>query len=143
MTSVEEVIVVSLIVHELGSLCHGAVSDGVLHVVSHGLVEVLVGRDETVFHTKVLTSVRTHLGIFQCLVGQLLVEALEALYQDVGQCYDARIAHHAVSLIAPQMPYRKLALLLVDAYHRVGDIIDLLRMDDRHQRNGCAVGVPQ
>ena len=143
MTSVEEVVVVIILSEEFCSLSHGSVSDCIFHVVSDRLIEVLVSRDETELHTDVLTSVRTHFRIFQCPVGQLLVESVKAFYHDVRQCDYSRVADHAVSLVAPEMPYRKFSLLLIDIDHGIRDVIDLFRMDDGHERHCGTVGVPQ
>ena len=143
MTSVEEVIVVVILSEEFCSLGHGGVSDCIFHVISDRLIEVLVSRDEAELHTDVLTSVRTHFRIFQCSVGQLLVESVIALYHDVRQCDYSRISDHAVSLVAPEMPYGKLALLLIDIDHGVRNAIDLFRMYDSHERHRGAIGVPQ
>ena len=112
-------------------------------MISDRLSEALVSRNETVLHADVLTSVRTHFGIFQCPVGQLLVETVKSLHHDVRQCNYARVADHTVSLVAPEMPYRKLALLLIDIDHGIRDVIDLFRMDDGHERHCGTIGVPQ
>ena len=143
MASLIEIGIIFLLAETAGGSSHCPVCYGILHVVGHGLVEIPVSRDEAAFHTDVLAPVGTHLGLPKGLVGLFLVEAFEVLDQDVCQCDYTRVADHAVGLIAPEMPYGQLALLLVDFHHCPGDVPDLFRMDHCHQRHGSPVSIPQ
>ena len=140
--AIEEIVVIGRIAALRRDLSHGPVGQRVLHVVGHRFVEEVAG-DIAVFHAQVHTPLAEHGGLLQRLVGQLLVEAVVTFQHDVGHGRDAGIADHAVGLVAREVPDGKLALLRVDMEHRMGDVGHLLRMENRHQRLGSAVGVPQ
>ena len=132
-----------LVAEELGGVRQGAVRDGVFHVVGDGL-GVEVGRDVAVFHPQVLTAVGPGGGVGHRGDHLLLGEAgLEALDDVVGEGDEARVAHHAVRLVAHQVPHRQVALLLEDVVEGGGDVVAAVRVDEGHQRHLGAVGVPE
>ena len=89
-----------LVAEELGGVRQGAVRNGVFHVVGDGF-PVQVGRDVAIFHPQVLTTVRSGGGLGHGGDHLLLGEAgLEALDDVVGEGDEARVAHHAVRLVA-------------------------------------------
>ena len=140
--SFEEIVVIRGLAQLFGDLCHGPVGEGVLHVVSHRLVEEVAG-DIAVFHAQIHTPLAEHRRLLERLIGLLPVEAAVAFEHGVGQGRDTGIADHAVGFVAHQVPYGKLALLPVDMEHRIGDVGHLLGVEDRHEGLGGAIGVPQ
>ena len=120
----------------------GAVGQGVLHVVGHGLVEE-VARDVAVLHAQAVAAAGVHGRAADRLEGALAVEPSDPLHDGVGDHGNTRITHHAVRFIAPEVPYRQAPLLVGDGQHRVDDVGHPLRVEDRHQRHRRAVGVPQ
>ena len=127
----------------LRDLGHGAVGDAELHRLGDGLAfGGLVVGDETVGavgeHSPVvelggcLHGLKCSLGIF-CV----------ALEDEVAHRDYARVADHAVGLVAVEVPDGELALLAEDVEVGVGERGRELRVDNRRQRNLGAVGVPQ
>ena len=125
-----------------GGMGHGGVGDGIFHVIADALV-IEVGRDESVLLAQVLSPLVEHHGVLHRFIRMFLVKAVIALDEGVGHGDDARVAHHAVGLAAPQVPDRNLALLVVDADHRADHVVRLVRMDDIEQRHGGPVGIPE
>ena len=105
---------------------------------------VEVGRDEAVLHAQVLPAVghggRGGHGGEDFIVGEA---GAEAFHHGVGKGNQTGVPHHAVRLIAHQVPDREVALLLVNMVHGGHDVVHLFGMDERHQRHGGPVGVPE
>ena len=132
-----------VVAQEGGGVGQGSVGDGVFHVVGHRL-GVQVGRDETVFHPKVLAAVVPGGGHRHRIDHLILREpGVKSLDDVVGEGDESRIAHHAVGLIAHQVPHGQFALLLKDVQESLSDIPLLLAMDERLQRMRGTVGVPK
>ena len=68
--------------------------------------------------------------------------AVKSLDDVVRKRDEARIADHAIGFIAHEVPDRKVPLFLEDMVERTLDVIHPLRLDERHQRHGCPVGIP-
>ena len=118
------------------------VSQRVLHVVCNRLF-MQVARNISVLHAEVLTSVRPEGRFLHCLERQLFIEAFEILEDSICHRRDAWISDHAVGLAAHEMPYRQLALLLIDMKHGIDEVHESFRLVDRVQRHSCAVCVPE
>ena len=142
MAALLEILRILRLAQRLGGTRRRAVGQSVLHVIGHGLVEHLA-RDVAVLHAQAVAPVGVHGRLTDRLEGLFAVEAPDALHDGVRHRYDARVAHHAVGLVAPQMPHRKAALLVGDMQHRLHDVGHLLGMQHRHQRHRRPVGVPQ
>ena len=142
MAAFLEILRILRLAQRFGGTRRRAVSQSVLHVIGHGLVEHLA-RDVAVLHAQAVAPVGVHGRLTDRLEGLFAVEAPDALHDGVRHRYDARVAHHAVGLVAPQMPHRKAALLVGDMQHRLHDVGHLLGMQHRHQRHCGPVGVPQ
>ena len=142
MAAFLEILRILRLAQRLGGTRRRAVGQSVLHVIGHGLVEHLA-RDVAVLHAQAVAPVGIHGRLTDRLEGLFAVEAPDALHDGVRHRYDARVAHHAVGLVAPQMPHRKAALLVGDMQHRLHDVGHLLGMQHRHQRHCGPVGVPQ
>ena len=76
------------------------------------------------------------------LIGSLLVID-EAFEHKVAQHGHSRAAHHAVGLTSQQVPNGELALLAKDVDKGVGNVIQLVGVNEGHERVLCAIGVPQ
>ena len=142
MAALLEILRILRLAQRLGGTRRRAVGQSVLHVIGHGLVEHLA-RDVAVLHAQAVAPVGIHGRLTDRLEGLFAVEAPDALHDGVRHRYDARVANHAVGLVAPQMPHRKAALLVRDRQHRLHDVGHLLGMQHRHQRHCGPVGVPQ
>ena len=142
MAALLEILRILRLAQRLGGTRRRAVGQSVLHVIGYGLVEHLA-RDVAVLHAQAVAPVGVHGRLTDRLEGLFAVEAPDALHDGVRHRYDARVAHHAVGLVAPQMPHRKAALLVGDMQHRLHDVGHLLGMQHRHQRHRRPVGVPQ
>ena len=74
----------------------------------------------------------------------LVAEAgAEALHHGVGKGNQPRVPHHAVCLIAHQVPYRQVALLLENVPEAGHDIVHLLGMDEGHERLRGPIRIPK
>ena len=142
MAALLEILRILRLAQRLGGTRRRAVGQSVLHVIGYGLVEHLA-RDVAVLHAQAVAPVGIHGRLTDRLEGLFAVEAPDALHDGVRHRYNARVAHHAVGLVAPQMPHRKAALLVRDRQHRLHDVGHLLGMQHRHQRHCGPVGVPQ
>jgi len=126
----------------LGGPGCGAVGQRVFHVVGYRFVEQ-VARDVAVFHPQAVAAVGVHGRLFNGLESLFAVEPFDALHDGVRNDGNTRVTHHAVGLVAPQVPHRKAPLLVGDRQHRPDDVGHLLRVENRHQRHRGPVGVPQ
>ena len=142
MAALLEILRILRLAQRLGGTRRRAVGQSVLHVIGYGLVEHLA-RDVAVLHAQAVAPVGIHGRLTDRLESLFAVEAPDALHDGVRHRYDARVAHHAVRLVAPQMPHRKAALLVGNMQHRLHDVGHLLGMQHRHQRHCGPVGVPQ
>ena len=142
MAALLEILRILRLAQRLGGTRRRAVGQSVLHVIGYGLVEHLA-RDVAVLHAQAVAPVGIHGRLTDRLEGLFAVEAPDALHDGVRHRYNARVAHHAVGLVAPQMPHRKAALLVGNMQHRLHDVGHLLGMQHRHQRHRRPVGVPQ
>ena len=142
MAALLEILRILRLAQCLGGTRRRTVGQSVLHVIGHGLVEHLA-RDVAVLHAQAVAPVGIHGRLTDRLEGLFAVEAPDALHDGVRHRYDARVAHHAVGLVAPQMPHRKAALLVGDMQHRLDDVGHPLRVQDGHQRHRGPVSVPQ
>ena len=142
MAALLEILRILRLAQRLGGTRRRAVGQSVLHVIGHGLVEHLA-RDVAVLHAQAVAPVGVHGRLTDRLEGLFAVEAPDALHDGVGHNRNARVAHHAVRLVAPQVPHRKPPLLVRDRQHRLHDVGHLLGMQHRHQRHCGPVGVPQ
>ena len=141
MAALLEILRILRLAQRLGGTRRRAVGQSVLHVIGHGLVEHLA-RDVAVLHAQAVAPVGIHGRLTDRLEGLFAVEAPDALHDGVGHNRNARVAHHAVRLVAPQVPHRKPPLLVRDRQHRLHDVGHLLGMQHRHQRHCGPVGVP-
>ena len=142
MAALLEILRILRLAQRFGGTRRRAVGQSVLHVIGHGLVEHLA-RDVAVLHAQAVAPVGIHGRLTDRLEGLFAVEAPDALHDGVRHRYDARVAHHAVGLITPQVPYREPSLLVGDVQHRLDDVGHPLRVQDGHQRHRGPVGVPQ
>ena len=142
MAALLEILRILRLAQRLGGTRRRAVGQSVLHVIGHGLVEHLA-RDVAVLHAQAVAPVGIHGRLTDRLEGLFAVEAPDALHDGVRHRYDARVAHHAVRLVAPQVPYREPSLLVGDVQHRLDDVGHPLRVQDGHQRHRGPVSVPQ
>ena len=142
MAALLEILRILRLAQRFGGTRRRAVGQSVLHVIGYGLVEHLA-RDVAVLHAQAVAPVGIHGRLTDRLEGLFAVEAPDALHDGVRHRYDARVAHHAVGLITPQVPYREPSLLVGDVQHRLHDVGHLLGMQHRHQRHRRPVGVPQ
>ena len=142
MAAFLEILRILRLAQRLGGTRRRAVSQSVLHVIGYGLVEHLA-RDVAVLHAQAVAPVGIHGRLTDRLEGLFAVEAPDALHDGVRHRYDARVAHHAVGLITPQVPYREPSLLVGDVQHRLDDVGHPLRVQDGHQRHRRPVSVPQ
>ena len=90
-----------------------------------------------------LASVRSEGGCLHSLKREFVVEALETLHDRVSHRRNARVADHTVGLASVEMPYRKLALLLVDGKHSVDEVSVTLSLEDAVERHSRSVSVPE
>ena len=142
MAALLEILRILRLAQRLGGTRRRAVGQSVLHVIGHGLVEHLA-RDVAVLHAQAVAPVGIHGRLTDRLEGLFAVEAPDALHDGVRHRYDARVAHHAVRLVAPQVPHREPSLLVGDVQHRLDDVGHPLRVQDGHQRHRGPVSVPQ
>ena len=142
MAAFLEILRILRLAQRFGGTRRRAVGQSVLHVIGHGLVEHLA-RDVAVLHAQAVAPVGVHGRLTDRLEGLFAVEAPDALHDGVRHRYDARVAHHAVGLITPQVPYREPSLLVGDVQHRLDDVGHPLRVQDGHQRHRGPVSVPQ
>ena len=142
MAALLEILRILRLAQRFGGTRRRAVGQSVLHVIGHGLVEHLA-RDVAVLHAQAVAPVGVHGRLTDRLEGLFAVEAPDALHDGVRHRYDARVAHHAVRLVAPQVPYREPSLLVGDVQHRLDDVGHPLRVQDGHQRHCGPVSVPQ
>ena len=119
-----------------------AVGNGIFHLLCHGITGQ-VGRDIPVRFPQVLCPVVLH---------NRQPAGAESFFRiDPGNFFDnrvrhgnhPRIAHHAVRLVAHQVPDRKPALFLENLHHRIDEIGPTLRLDDVVQGHGGPIGIPQ
>ena len=142
MAHAGEVLVVGLLAECLSGIGCCAIGEGILHIVSYGLVEEVAG-DIAVLVTETLTTLGVGCGLldgFECLLG---IKAFEALDDTVGYYGDGGVAYHTIGLIAPEVPYGEVALLVADVYHRGYELACTLGLDDGHEGLLSAVGVPK
>ena len=142
MAALLEILRILRLAQRLGGTCRGTVGQSIFHIKGDRLNHLFI-RDVAVFHSQAVAPVGIHGRLTDRLEGLFAVEAPDALHDGVRHRYDARVAHHAVGLVAPQMPHRKAALLVGDMQHRLHDVGHLLGMQHRHQRHCGPVGVPQ
>ena len=142
MAALLEILRILRLAQRLGGTRRRTVAQSVLHVIGYGLVEHLA-RDVAVLHAQAVAPVGIHGRLTDRLEGLFAVEASDALHDGIRHRYDARVAHHAVRLVAPQVPHRKAALLVGDMQHRLHDVGHLLGMQNGHQRHCRPVGIPQ
>ena len=142
MAALLEILRILRLAQRFGGTRRRAVGQSVLHVIGYGLVEHLA-RDVAVLHAQAVAPVGVHGRLTDRLEGLFAVEAPDALHDGVRHRYDARVAHHAVRLVAPQVPYREPSLLVGDVQHRLDDVGHPLRVQDGHQRHRGPVSVPQ
>ena len=119
-----------------------AVCKCIFKVIGYGFIEE-VAWDVTIFHPQVLASVRSCSRSLHCLHCEFVVYIVEAFYNGVSHRRDARIADHAVSLAAMQVPYRKFSLFLIDGEHSVDEVCISFRLEYAVQRHGCPVCIPK
>ena len=122
--------------------CRRAVCQSVLHIVCHGLVHP-IARNVTVLFAQVPSASVVHRCFADRLESLFAVEARNVLHNGVRHHGNPRIAHHAVGLVAPEVPHRKASLLVGDRQHRLHDVGHPLGMEDGHQRHRGPVSVPQ
>ena len=142
MAALLEILRILRLAQRFGGTRRRAVGQSVLHVIGYGLVEYLA-RDVAVLHAQAVAPVGIHGRHFDRFESLFPVEATDALYDGVRHYGNARISHHAVGLVAPEMPDRKAALLVGDVQHRLDDVGHPLRVQDGHQRHRRPVSVPQ
>ena len=128
---------------EIGAIGQGTVGNGILHVKGHGFHQE-VGGDVAVLHAKVLPAVRlggrSGHGRYDFIVGEA---GAETLYHGIGKHHKAGVAHHAVRLIAHEMPDGQVSLLLVNVVQGGHHVFHFLRMDKGHQGMRSAVSIPE
>ena len=145
LAALQEVLVVSLLAQELGHLSHAPVGQRILQSLGHGLVGlVLVEGDIAILLQLLHAALVEHGRGLHGLEGALAVLTGDIAFQhQVGQHGDAGIAHHAVGLVTHQVPHGQLALLLEDVQEGLRHVALFLWMNERLQRMGCAIGVPE
>ena len=142
LAAVEEILIILFLSEHLGRIGDGSICQCILEVICYRFVELVIW-DVSVLHPRVLSSVRPQGRLLHCFESQFIVKAFKAFDYGVSHRRDARIADHAVCLAAVQMPYRKLALLLIDGEHRVDEFGIALSLEDAVERHGCPVSVPE
>ena len=142
MAALLEILRILRLAQRLGGTRRRAVGQSVLHVIGYGLVEHLA-RDVAVLHAQAVAPVGIHGRLTDRLESLFAVESRNVLHNGVRHHGNPRIAHHAVGLVAPEVPHRKASLLVGDRQHRLHDVGHPLGMEDGHQRHRRAVGVPE
>ena len=132
-----------LVAHAFGHSCHGIGGNAILKGLGHRLVgRIKVGGNVAILVEQLQAASRClHRGL-QGLKGMPLV-AYQSLHHQVGQGDYTRIAHHAVGLIAHEMPHRQTALLVSDAEESAAHVGGTRRLDDRQQRHLRTISVPK
>ena len=143
LASVDEIVVVVGLAEHLGHLRRAPVGKRVFQPLGHGLVgRILVEWDVAIFAQLLQAALVEQLrGLHG--VESLFLVGVEPLEHEVGHDGHAGVAHHAVGLVVPQVPYRQLALLGEDAHEGAADVGAAVAVDKRHERHLCAVGVPE
>ena len=143
LAAMEEVLVVLLLAQRLCHLGDTSVGKRIFECLGNRLVlRVLVEGDVVVALQRRHSTLVEHGRCLHRLVGPSLVSN-KALEDEVGEHGHARVANHAVGLIAHEVPHGELALLLVDVDEGLAYVGKHLGMQDGHQGMGSAVGVPK
>ena len=143
LAALVEIAVILLVTGDFGYLGDTPVGEGILQSASHGLfVGFQVVGDVPVLLQQPHRALVEHRARGHSLQGRLWVH-IKALQYQVGQYGNTRVAHHAVGLVAHQVPHGQFALLFKDVQECLGDIPLLLAVDERLQGVGGAVSVPQ
>ena len=130
-----------VITQEIGGSGRRGVGNGIFHVFCHR-IRGPVGGNIAIFFPQVLCPV---ILLYRQAAGA------ESFFRiDSGNFFDnrvrygnhARIAYHAVRLVAHQVPDRKPALFLENLHHRIDEIGPALRLDDVVQGHGGPIGIP-
>ena len=121
------------------SIGYRSVRNGIFEVVGDRFIEE-VARDVSIFHTQILTSIRPHRRDLHRLEGPFRIESVD---YGISYRHNPRITDHAVCLASVQVPYRQLALFLMDMQHRVYEFSVSVRLEKAVQRHSGAVGVPE
>ena len=111
----------------LGSTCRRAVCQSILHIVCHCLVHPVAG-DVTILFAQVSAASVVHCCFANRLESLFAVEARDLLHNGVRHDGNPRISHHAVGLVAPEVPHREASLLVGDRQHRLHNVGHPLRM---------------
>ena len=143
LAAMEEVLVVLLLAQRLCHLGDTSVGKRIFERLGNRLVlRVLVEGAVVVALQRRHSTLVEHGRCLHRLVGPSLVSN-KALEDEVGEHGHARVANHAVGLIAHEVPHGELALLLVDVDEGLAYVGKHLGMQDGHQGVGSAVGVPK
>jgi len=124
-------------------LRHAPVSQSIFQGFRHRFVpRIHVIGNVTVFtvevHAAFIPCGRLFYG-FKGLQGVLRV----SFQYHVRQDRNPGISHHAIRFVVHQVPDRQLSLLLIYIQHGLQVILHFLRVNDRGQRMGRPVGVPE
>ena len=143
LTTLREVFSILLLAEQLCNLRHTGICQCILQSFGNRLVSrFLVVRQIAVFLQQGESSLVCHRRCLHRLVGSLLVIYIP-LDDEVGKDRDAGVAHHAVGLVAHEVPHRELALLPIDVDECRSDVMLSLRVYECHQRMSGTIGIPQ
>ena len=142
LASVEEMLIFILFSEHLGCIGKCAVSKSVFEVVCNRFAEE-VAWDVAILHAEFLSSVRFDCRILHRLECKFVVESFESLHDGVSHRRNAGVSYHTVCLAAVQVPYRKLALLLVYVEHCIDEINISVALEDAVQWHCSPVCVPE
>ena len=142
-TAVVEVLVIGLLTQQLSYLGDTVVSQCILQALSHRLESrILIVRQIAILFEQIHTALIKHSRCLHRIKGSLLI-GYKTFQNHIGQHSCTGVTHHTVGLVTHQVPYRQLALLLKDVQEGGSHILLLLRMNQRHQRMSCTIGIPE
>ena len=137
-----EVLIVGLFAQSLCCVGCGRIGNGIFHIECYGLAEDVAG-DVAILVAVFLAALLNGCGLLDGCKSCFVVKTIDTLYNGIGNNRYAGVTNHTVGLVAPQMPYREVALLVANVYHCGNEFAGLLGVYDSHQRLLCAVCVPE
>ena len=136
-----------------GKLCGSPCCDVVLHALADDfafatvvgqiaeLSQIVLAAQRQTAHLGVLGGQHTGADSFVSLVD--VDVASQALQDDVSQNRHSGFAHHAVGVVAHQVPHGQFAPFAIDGKHRLGVVAHTVGHDDGSQRMSGTIGVPK
>ena len=129
--------------HQSGHLSRTPVGQVIFQALGHSLAVARVPGHPTVLLHFVQRTIVLEQALLHGLESLLIVKALDVLETEVGEHGHGRTAHHAIRLVRHQVPNGQFALFPVDVEHGLGIVGKLVAQDERGQRMGSAIGVPE